>query len=144
MKLVETLQKQPYNKRCEWLESRIGRSRRGYWGKDKENTYWVLTTKSYNDSFKIIKNVKYAIYEFHVNDTKEIVTKRIKCLKACKNILMYCPSKQFVWQVRLYSVSFENRTFKFQVIHEWDLNKVNSSKLCKKVVQGQSLLCDFF
>ena len=143
MKLVEALQKQSSNKRCEWLESHIGRSRRGFWGKDTENTYWILTTKSYNDSFKIIKNVKYAIYEFHVNDTEETVTIRMKCLKSCKNILMYCPSKQYVWQVRLYAVDFEHRNFKFQVIHEWNLNKFKSSKVSRKILQGQSLLCDF-
>ena len=81
MKSVQLLHKQPSNKRCEFLELRIGKTRRGFWGKDRDNTFWLLSTKSYNDCFKMRYNVKYVFYEWAAADTVTEASKRVAFLK---------------------------------------------------------------
>lgn len=143
MKLINQLRDRPANKRFEFLQAKIGKSRRGFWDTDGSNTYWLLMTRSYNDCVKLKDNVKYVAHDFHTSDSDEHVYKRIHMLKKCDNIFMYCSSKQRVWQVRFFKINEKQKKFIFQVVYEYNLEsdtKMMSKKLCK----GQKLMNDFF
>jgi hypothetical protein len=128
MKIIDIFLKKCSKQRIEYVKRKVGWKSKGF---DEYGTLWITMSKSYNESFNIKKNVKY----FTLYDSQNRID--FKCID---NILLFCGSKQKIWQLRLFSNSADK--FEFQVICEWNLSsgKKNTSK---KTECGQKLMTDF-
>ena len=70
--------------------------------------------------------------------------KHIRILKNCKYILVYQQSQQRIFEMRLYKYDFEEKSYVFQVIKQYNLQNVNTFTKTKKVLSGQRLITEAF
>ena len=128
MKGIDIFLNKCSKQRMKYVKQKVGSQRMGF---DQNGTLWMITTRPYIESFKFHKGVKYFTLQYMQN---EIDFKRVD------NILLFCGTKQKLWQLRLFSESTD--MLKFQVICTWDMN---SGKLnyTKKTECGQKLMMDF-
>ena len=128
MKIIDILSNKCSKQRIEYINRNVGWKLKGF---DKNGVFWMTMSRPYAESFKMKKNVKYFILHGRQNNID------FKCID---KILLFCGSRQKLWQLRLFSDSIDK--LEFQVICEWNLNsgKLNSSK---KTECGQKLMTDF-